>query len=128
MDRILGILRDDDDGERAPQPTVGGLSDLVADMTSAGADVTLLVEGSVDHLPVEVSRSAYRIVQEALTNVVRHAESAPAEVRLYRTAGALELEVVNEAPQGDQPQALREGNGGGRGLIGIRRTSGNARR
>lgn len=120
LDRILGILRDDDDGERAPQPTVGGLSDLVADMTSAGADVTLLVEGSVDHLPVEVSRSAYRIVQEALTNVVRHAESAPAEVRLYRTAGALELEVVNEAPQGDQPQALREGNGGGRGLIGIR--------
>lgn len=120
LDRILGILRDDDDSERAPQPTVGRVPDLVAEMTAAGAEVTLSVEGSVDQLPAEVSRSAYRIVQEALTNVVRHAESAPAAVRLHRTAGALELEIVNEAHPDGQLQTRVEGNGGGRGLIGIR--------
>jgi signal transduction histidine kinase len=120
LDRILGILRDDADSDVAPQPTVERIPALVAEMTALGAEVTLTVEGDVGGLPSEVARSAFRIVQEALTNVVRHAGSAPARVLLHRTAGALELEVSNEAPAGGEPPAAVEGSGGGRGLIGIR--------
>ncbi len=120
LDHILGILREDDDSELAPQPTVGRVPDLVAEMTAAGVKVSLSVEGNVEQLPTEVSRSAYRIVQEALTNVLKHAVSAPAQVRLHRTAGALELEIVNEAPPGGEPQIRVEDDGGGRGIVGIR--------
>jgi signal transduction histidine kinase len=121
LDRILGILRDDDDSELTPQPTVERIPDLIAEMTTLGADVTLTVEGNVGELPTEVDRSAFRIIQEALTNVVKHAGSAPAQVALHRSAGALELEVLNEAPgDGRVPAKVDDTGSGGRGLIGIR--------
>ena len=117
LDRILGLLRDDESVERAPQPSLGLLPGLVDEINAAGADVTLEVEGDTSGVPSEVSRSAYRIVQEALTNVVKHAGPVPTRAVVHRAAGALELEVRNDAPAA--PPALTE-NAGGRGLTGIR--------
>ncbi len=117
LDRILGLLRDDAGDDRAPQPGLGSVPELVANMEAAGATVSLVTSGDLDGLPPEVDRSAYRIVQEALTNVVKHAGGAPADVRLHRAARGLEVEVVNDAPNG--PGAA-PAVGGGRGLTGIR--------
>ena len=117
LDRILGILRDDDAAERAPQPGLHRLSALIGDLGELGVDVDLAVEGAVDDLPDAIDLTAYRIVQEALTNVVKHAGPVPVRVRLHRTAGALEIEVTNEAaPKAPTPV---EGSGG-RGLAGMR--------
>lgn len=118
LDRILGLLRDDESpADRAPLPDLGRLPDLVDEVSTAGLPVRLQVEGTLTDLPTPVSRSAYRIVQEALTNVARHAGSVDTEVMIHRTAGALELEVLNGPPQAP----ANVGNGGpGRGLVGIR--------
>jgi signal transduction histidine kinase len=120
LDRILGILREDDAADRGPQPGLSGLPDLVADLQGAGLPVSLFVEGSVEDLPVEISRSGYRIVQEALTNVRKHAGTAPASVAVHRGAGVVEIEVLNDPPNGDGEDAVFDpAAGGGRGLIGI---------
>ena len=120
LDRILGILREDDAGERAPQPGLGGLPDLVDDLRRAGLPVQLVVEGSIAGLAVDVSRSGYRIVQEALTNVMKHAGTVPTVVSVHRGAGVVEIEVRNEAPDaGHRGTGFAPAESGGRGLIGI---------
>jgi signal transduction histidine kinase len=118
LDRILGLLRDDGAAGRTPQPGLDRIPGLVEELSTTGLPVELNFEGSADDVPVEVSRSAYRIVQEALTNVLRHAGSVPAVVTVHRGAGAVEVEVVNDPPAGDPPAIAEEG--GGRGLVGIR--------
>jgi signal transduction histidine kinase len=120
LDRILGILRDDDAGDRTPQPALTGLPVLVGDLQQAGLPVALEVEGSVDDLPLDVSRSGYRIVQEALTNVMKHAGTVPTTVSVHRGAGVVEIEVLNGAPNGDHWDAgFAPAASGGRGLVGI---------
>jgi signal transduction histidine kinase len=117
LDRILGILRSEtEDGDRAPTPDLSRLHVLVDDTTAAGLDLTLNVDGRLDDLPPTVSRVAYRIVQEGLTNVVKHAGAVPTTVTVGRLDDALELEVVNEPGDGNGAP-LSEG--GGRGLAGI---------
>ena len=116
LDRILGLLREDDAGERMPQPDLTALPGLVEQMDIAGLEVRLIAEGAVERTPRDVSRFAYRIVQEALTNVLKHAGAVPAEVRVHRTAGALEIEVT-DAGSGLPVDAA--GLGGGRGLVGV---------
>ena len=77
------MLRDDDDSAAlSPQPTVGEIPALVARLASAGLDVDLRVEGAQRPVPPGVGLSAYRIVQEALTNTLKHAGPARAQVRL----------------------------------------------
>ncbi|MBT8166380.1 MAG: sensor domain-containing protein [Acidimicrobiia bacterium] len=121
LDRILGLLREDDEGERAPHPDLSVLPGLVEQMNAAGLDVRLIMEGATEQVPLEVSRFAYRIVQEALTNVLKHAGSVPTEVRIHRTAGALEIEVTDDGPAIPVPgPAESTGLGGGRGLVGVR--------
>jgi signal transduction histidine kinase len=117
MHRMLGVLRPGDDdpaAELAPQPGVADVEELVRHARGTGMDVDLTVEGDPRPLPAGVDLSAYRIVQEALTNVVRHSGSTRAEVTIRYGAGGMELSVVD---QGRGPSL----NGtGGHGLVGMR--------
>jgi len=120
LDRILGLLRDDDAADRAPQPDLSGVSDLVDDLAKAGLPVTLVVEGSVADVPIEVSRSGFRIVQEALTNVLKHGGKAPTTVTVQRTSDMVEIEILNDAPDGDGPvTTFAPAESGGHGLLGV---------
>jgi signal transduction histidine kinase len=108
--RLLGRVRQTD---FAPQPGLSELDALVEGVRAAGLPVSLRVEGEVDDLPAGLDLSAYRIVQEALTNAIKHAGASAAEVRVRRTADEVELEVVDDG-------AGPSGNGRGQGLIGMR--------
>ena len=114
--RLLGILRSEDE-ELAigPQPGLGSLQSLVEQMHTAGLPVQLRIEGEPVHLPAGIDLSAYRIVQEALTNVVKHAGDAAAEVIIRYAPRALELAIVDD---GHGRATAR--NGAGHGLIGMR--------
>ena len=120
LDRILGLLREDQDANTAPQPDLTSLAGLVEQMTAAGMEIRLTAEGGVEHVPRDVSRFAYRIVQEALTNVLKHAGIAATDVRLHRTAGALEIEVVDDGPGRPATGDPDGSDTGGRGLVGVR--------
>ena len=114
--RLLGILRSEDEQLAiGPQPGLGSLQSLVEQMRASGLPVQLRIEGEPVHLPAGIDLSAYRIVQEALTNVVKHAGDASAEVVIRYGARALELDVVDDG-RGRAPSR----NGSGHGLIGMR--------
>ena len=115
LDHVLGLLRDDDRASRAPTPTLADLQRLMDSSRSAGIDVTADLTGQIDEVPQAVSREAYRIVQESLTNAARHAGHAPVRLRLNVGSDDLELELTNPLDV-SQPQSP----GGGRGLHGIR--------
>lgn len=122
MHRMLGVLRVQDGGaaERAPQPGVRDLGALVERTRDAGLDATLIVEGQPRDLPAAVDLSAYRIVQEALTNVIRHAGAQHVIVTLAYSLDALELIVLDDGA-GSAPDAPGNGAGsGGHGLVGMR--------
>jgi signal transduction histidine kinase len=88
----VGMLREDDAADRtAPLPGAGGLPALVERFRSAGADVTLTVEGDIAGLPATTGLAVYRIAQEALTNAAKHAPGASTEVRLRVSAGEVTL-------------------------------------
>lgn len=110
MRRLLGILRDGD-AERAPQPGIERLDELVNGVR--GAPVTL--ECSVGALPEALSLTVYRIVQEALSNVVRHAPGAATRVTVGLEGDDVVLEIVNDAPK-SAPAVTA----GGHGLVGVR--------
>ena len=115
MSRLLGILRRDDEGlSLAPRPSLRQVEALVETVREAGLPVELRVEGDAGELPPGIDVSAYRIVQEALTNVVRHAGPARASVLVRYCADAVELEVA------DDGRGAANGNGGGYGLAGMR--------
>jgi signal transduction histidine kinase len=113
--RMLGLLRDPvEDASLAPQPSVGRLDTLFGQVRAAGLPVELTIEGQPRRLPPGVDRSAYRIVQEGLTNALKHAGPAHASVTLRYGDRALELEVL------DDGRGATDANGGGFGLIGMR--------
>jgi signal transduction histidine kinase len=97
-------------------PTVQRAGDLVADMRRAGLDVALRVEGDLDDLPPGRALAAFRILQEALTNALKHAPGARVVAVLRRTASELEIEVVDSG--GTRP--AEPVTGGGHGLVGMR--------
>jgi signal transduction histidine kinase len=114
--RLLGILRSDDQQLAiGPQPGLTSLTSLVEQVRASGLPVDLRVEGEPVHLPAGVDLSAYRIVQEALTNVVKHAHATSAEVEVRYRPDALELAIVD-----DGRGAAVSTNGTGHGLIGMR--------
>jgi signal transduction histidine kinase len=118
LQRLVGFLRAETDDETlAPQPTLDGLPKLIDSTRSAGLPVELRVIGHARALPSSVELSGYRIVQEALTNVVRHAPGAATTVVLTYLSEALQVEVVNGPPSSG---ATGTGRGGGRGLVGMR--------
>jgi signal transduction histidine kinase len=116
MRRLLGVLRADaaGDAERAPQPGLGHLTELLEDARAAGTSVRLTVSGAVAPLPAGVDLTAYRIVQETLTNARRHASGATVEVELRFAADALHLRVRDDGP------GPGEGEPHGHGLLGMR--------
>jgi signal transduction histidine kinase len=119
MHRMLGVLRLQNGGapELEPQPGVRDLATLVERTLQAGVETTLAVEGVPRDLPAAVDLSVYRIVQEALTNVIRHAHAHHAAVTLGYSTDALEVTVLDDGtgPSGDH------GDGdGGHGLVGMR--------
>jgi signal transduction histidine kinase len=100
LDRILGLMRGSgaEDPERVPQAVLADLPALITEVGDAGLLVDLEVRGELDGLPEDLDRSAYRIVQEALTNVLKHAGPVATRVKLHRRSDALEIEVVNDGP------------------------------
>lgn len=118
MRRLLGFLRaDDEEGSpNEPPPTLKRLDDLVAEMRLAGLDVDLRVEGELDDLSAGRALAAFRILQEALTNTLRHAPGAHVRAVLRRTAAELQIEVVDDGNAGSPVSSDR----GGYGLVGMR--------
>ncbi|MGK5641833.1 sensor histidine kinase [Streptomyces sp. URMC 126] len=115
LDTVLGLLREDGPASTAPAPTLADLDALVERTRAAGGTVDVTAPEGLAALPPVVSREAYRIVQEGLTNALRHA--GPVPVRLRVTTDSETLEVVLENPVGRTPARTR--GGGGRGLTGI---------
>jgi len=106
--------------ERTPQPSLAQVERLVNQSRAAGLSVTLEVEGAVRPLPEALDLSAYRIVQEALTNSLKHAGRSQARVLVHYAPDALELEISDNG-HGAAPNAVAAaGDGAGRGLIGMR--------
>jgi signal transduction histidine kinase len=119
LSQVLGMLRRDsgEDADRRPAPGLAELDGLLATAGKAGVAVDLAVVGDVRRLTPGLELSVYRIVQESLTNVARHAPGAPTLVTLCYGSDRLQLEVVNEpSPVAGDPPA----GGGGRGLLGMR--------
>jgi signal transduction histidine kinase len=106
----LEVFRSDPDDPRSPLPGLARLDALVDGLRAAGREVTLVREQSDDlqSIPAAVDHAAFRIIQESLTNVVRHAGAAHATVRLSRLAGMLTVEVSDDGPATGVPV---EGNG-----------------
>jgi signal transduction histidine kinase len=113
--RLLGVLRADDSGGYQPAPGLADLHRLVAEVESAGLPVAVRCEGVDVELPPGVDLTAYRIVQEALTNVIKHAGPAHATVTIGYEAEAVRLEVVDDG-RGVNGRA----GAGGHGLLGMR--------
>jgi signal transduction histidine kinase len=115
--RLLNVLRDpDEEAELAPQPGIGGLDALAASVRAAGLPVNLVIDGDLAAIPAAVDVSVYRIVQEALTNVLKHAGPARAEVTIACEQDAVTIEVTDNG-------IGQHGNGptsGGHGLAGMR--------
>ncbi|MFJ4186209.1 sensor histidine kinase [Kitasatospora sp. NPDC089509] len=124
MRRLLGVLRSEENGgEKAPQPGVAQLAQLVETVGRAGVPAELSVdEGLAERVPQAVALSAYRIVQEALANVVRHAPGARTWVSLSadEDAPALRLTVVNAPPPQQSESLEASAEGTGHGLVGMR--------
>jgi signal transduction histidine kinase len=115
MRRLLGMLRSDDEEiALAPQPSLRYLDALAAQVREAGLPVDLSVEGEPTELPPGVDLSAYRIVQEALTNALKHAGPATARVVVRYRENDLELEIV------DTGAGASASDGEGHGLAGMR--------
>ena len=116
MRRLVGMLRSEDGEPLAPQPGLDDLPKLVEQVSDAGLPVRLHVEGERRDLPVGIELSAYRIVQEALTNALKHAGDARASVLVRYGTDSLELEIVDDGSGDTQSSVSR----GGHGLVGMR--------
>jgi signal transduction histidine kinase len=120
MRRLLAVLRPTkpgSDGENLlPQPSLADLQKLAERTSDAGLKTELAVEGDPSNYPEALQLSAYRVVQEALTNTLRHSSASRADVRLRCSPSGLDLEITDD---GRRPQTGADGKGG-QGLIGLR--------
>jgi signal transduction histidine kinase len=115
MRRLLAVMRrDGDDVELMPQPGLDGLDSLVKRIERTGLPVRVRIDGEPYPLPQGVDLSAYRIVQEGLTNTVKHAAATHAEVTVHYGHDEIQIDVC------DDGQGAGDGDGLGHGLIGIR--------
>ena len=114
MRRLLGMLRSDAENPLAPQPGLDDVATLVTQVREAGLPVDLTIDGEPRDLPAGIELSAYRIVQEALTNALKHAGPARASVVVRYGPEELELEIS------DDGRSSGKGDGTGHGLVGMR--------
>ena len=115
MRRLLGAMRrEGDDLELAPQPGLAGLDSLLEEIGRAGLPVQLHVDGEPAPLPQAIDLSAYRIVQEGLTNALKHARASRADVTVRYGPDELQIEVRDNG-EGDA-----RSDGLGYGLVGVR--------
>ena len=115
MRRMVGVLRRPEEAPAlAPQPSLDHLGRLVEQAREAGLPVELSIEGDAIQLPAGVDLTAYRLVQEGLTNVVKHAQATRAEVLVKYGESYLEVTVT------DNGSGVGNGDGSGHGLVGIR--------
>ncbi|MER6188230.1 histidine kinase [Streptomyces sp. NPDC001652] len=117
LGEVIGVLREEGVGT-PPAPDGASLEGLIAHASAAGLAVEFRAEGPADDLPPVVERAVHRVVQEALTNVARHAPGATATVRVTHTAAESEVVVENEPPPSAVDPHPRPGSGG-HGLIGL---------
>jgi signal transduction histidine kinase len=127
---VLGVLRQvDEQAPRRPAASLDRLPELISQSAAAGLDVDVRIDGERRPLPSDVDLAAYRIVQESLTNVARHARSARAWVRLRYEDGALALEVADDGGDDGGGRVGTNGVGGrtaesasgtGNGIVGMR--------
>jgi signal transduction histidine kinase len=115
MRRLLGMLRSEANEPLTPQPGLDDVPTLVTQLREAGLPVELHVEGERRELPVGIELSAYRIVQEALTNALKHAGEAKASVSIRYGTDSLELEIADDGTGASMPVPS-----GGHGLVGMR--------
>ncbi|MGP4048628.1 sensor histidine kinase [Streptomyces sp. 2A115] len=115
--RVLGVVRAEDyEAPDAPQPTLADLDRLLENVRDTGLEVEKAVTGAVRELPQGVELSAYRIVQEALSNSLRHAPGAAAKVEISYVLGGLGLRIVNGPATG----LVKPSPGAGHGITGMR--------
>jgi signal transduction histidine kinase len=112
--RLLAVVRNEGSRELGPQPGLGLVDDLVTQVRHAGLDVQLTIEGDRRELPAALDLSAYRIVQEALTNTLKHASARRAWVDIRYTPSEVEVRVRDDGVRDVVT------NGDGRGLVGMR--------
>lgn len=119
LHRLLGFLRREGEvDDTAPQPGLDELDDLVAQVDGPALSVVLSIDGDRRPLPRTVEVSAYRVVQEALTNTLKHSGGASASVHLHYQPDALEIEVLDDGTTAGPPVPV-DGHGG-HGLMGMR--------
>jgi signal transduction histidine kinase len=119
MRRLLGLLTTTDaDAGTTPQPTLKEIPDLVSHVRDAGLRVDLSVDGTVRDLQPGVELTGYRVVQEAMTNVLKHAGAAQVEVRIRYGTDCLDIEVRDGGS--DRPDLAGSAEPGGHGLVGMR--------
>jgi signal transduction histidine kinase len=110
--RLLGVLRDpDEETGLAPQPGIGDLDALAASVRGAGLPVNLVIDGDLARLPAAMDVSVYRIVQEALTNVLKHAGPARADVTIGCTAETVTIDVTDNGIGQPGPHSPADGQG-----------------
>jgi signal transduction histidine kinase len=115
MRRMVGVLRRPEEAPAlAPQPSLEHLDRLVAQARDAGLEVDLRIEGEAVELPAGLDLTAYRLVQEGLTNTIKHAQATRAEVVVHYSDGEVEVTI------GDDGRGVGAGDGGGHGLVGMR--------
>jgi signal transduction histidine kinase len=121
MRTMIGVLAShgESDEPLAPQPGVAALPQLAAQVTAAGVAIDLEVEGSGRDVPVGLDLSAYRIVQEALTNTLKHAHATTASIRIRYRPDAVEVEITDNGHPASTGTKSPASGGSGRGLIGM---------
>jgi signal transduction histidine kinase len=122
MRRLVGVLRTDDhEVALAPQPAIAEIPALIADLGSSGLEVSMEVYGEPQPAAPGVELAAYRIVQEALTNCLKHAAPTRARVSLSWSAQALSIAVEDDGPSADgKSREHRSPGSGGNGVVGMR--------
>ena len=118
LNRLLGVLRSANGAtpDRSPQPGIGQLASLVEELRAAGLEVDARVDGEAQPLPPALDLSAYRILQEATTNVLKHARARRVDIRIHYSPNMLGLDVRDDGAGGGADPASSSGHG----LIGMR--------